>query len=730
MQKKTCKFFFLVATLSASLCLHSFAQEVDRTGNFPPPVQQVKLQALRTNTPITIDGKIDEQAWKMAIPVNGFVQVDPNQGKPTNYSTIVKILFDEKYLYIAAYCSDSIGKNGIRVQDLRRDFGFFDNDLFGVAIDPFNGKRNAMVFQTNPYGAQRDLQSFDDNIFDRDWDALWNTRSQINDDGWSCEMAIPWKTLRYPDAKDGKSIWGINFVRIARRTNETSAFPGYPRSTDSYRMTYTALLEGIEPPKPSTNIQVNPYTVATYTDHPDGGKKLQSKFGGEFKWNPNVHSTVDVTINTDFAQADADRQVNNLTRFSVLFPERRQFFLENAGLFDAGSVGNFKPFFSRSIGLDQNGDLIPIDAGLRYTDKNTSYSLGALYVHQRNDNNSLASNIAVARLIKNYSKANNIGLLLTGNQQQADNGTSNGSASITGFNRISDKLSLDYTFSGTKTKGITPADGVAATAKLSYNSNGMGLLYSTTFISNNYNPALGFVARNNYINNYLDVYLLRRKVSWLPKFIRSWEPGVSLDSYQNPANLNLQEALIKVYPIFLVFNDGGKLIASAHFNLQRLDQEFNPLGLTIPKGSYNYTQANLEYYSDRSSKFSYGIYLNHGGYYDGNISSFTGNVRYAPLAQLAFSIDYEYNKLKNIGIDKNDLTTQLVVPNVRMALNPRLQFNLFYQYNTATASSRWNSRFSWEYRPQSFIYLVYNQLGQTGLHQQQTIAKISYLKQF
>ena len=226
---------------------------------FPAPANQLVVQATKTTSKITIDGNLNEVDWQNAKVVTDFAQVEPFQGQKPKYSTDVKILFDNKNIYISAFCRDTMGKKNVRVQDFRRDFDFFDNDLFGVALDPFNKKRNATAFQTNPYGALRDLQVFDDLVFDGEWDALWTSRSTITNEGWCCEMAIPWKTLRYPNQPTSETTWGINFVRVARKDNETSAFPGYPRSFDSYRMDYTALLKGIEPPPPSTNIQANPY---------------------------------------------------------------------------------------------------------------------------------------------------------------------------------------------------------------------------------------------------------------------------------------------------------------------------------------------------------------------------------------------------------------------------------------------------------------------------------------
>ncbi|MBC7913756.1 MAG: carbohydrate binding family 9 domain-containing protein [Pyrinomonadaceae bacterium] len=713
------------------------AQDSLLQGNFPPSSNPLTIYASKANGNIKLDGKLTESDWQYAIPYTNFIQVDPNQGSLAKYQTVIKILFDNKYLYMGAYCKDIAGKSGVRVQDFRRDFGYFDNDLLGVALDPFNGKRNATAFQTNPYGALRDLQAFDDNIFDREWDALWSARSNISDSGWACEFAIPWKTLRYPKANNDSTVWGINFNRIARRENENSTFSPYPRSFDGYRMTYAGLLKGIVPPAPSINIQINPYFVNEYNSKKETGKNSSSnyntKLGGEIKYSPTVHSTIDLTFNTDFAQADADRQVNNLTRFSVFFPERRQFFLENAGLFDAGNQVAFKPFFSRTIGLDSNGNPIPIDAGARFTDKNNKYSLGALYIHQRKTANTQAANLSVLRYLKNYGTQNNIGALLTNRIDEANDSLKtnfNTTVSLTGFNRFSNKLRLNYTATASKTTGNYKDDGLATFTRLAYESNNFSVFWNTSYVSKSFNAQMGFVSRNNFVKNYVDAFFIKRKQAWFPKFLRSWEPGLEFDVYQDPGNLKLQEAYIAPYPIFFIFNNGTKIIGRGIFNWQNLPVNFNPIGVEIAAGSYQYNQVRAEYYSDQSSKLSYVIDLTTGGYFNGKITSFTGSLRYAPSPHVAFNVDYQANFLKKVGVLLEDLNTALVTPNIRMAVNPRLQMNVFYQYNSATERSRWNARFSWEYKPLSYLYLVWNENKTAGLREDQTIGKISYLKQF
>lgn len=198
----------------------------------------------------------------------------------------------------------------------------------GLNLDPFLDKRNAIVFQTNPYGVQRDLLAFDDAFFDREWDGYWKVRTTRTDSGYVAEMQIPWATIRYP--KGEIQDWGIQFVRRSRRLGEQSSWSPYPRAYNPYRMPYAGLLKGIEPPAPSVNLRVQPYLLTNFNRQFENGKLVSEQFspkiGGEIKWAITPHTVLDLTFNTDFAQADVDRQVQNLTRFSVLFPERRQFF--------------------------------------------------------------------------------------------------------------------------------------------------------------------------------------------------------------------------------------------------------------------------------------------------------------------------------------------------------------------------------------------------------------------
>lgn len=272
--------------------------------------------------------------------IGSFVQVEPNQGKAPHFATQVKILFDDTYLYIGAFCEDS---------------------LVHIRIDAFHQKRNCLAFDTNPYGVQRDAQIFDDQLYEINWNALWKVKTSITLKGWYAEFAIPFSSIRYPKTAGSKrTIWGIKFQRIQRRLNELSGFPAFPRSIDGSQMSYEADLAGLEVPTPHSNIQITPYSLyindrqARHDTIHHGGS---IKIGLDAKWAFNTHAQVDLTINPDFAQADIDRQIINLSRSAIFLPEKRQFFLDNSGLFTVVHPGSIyrsdfvQPFYSRTIGL-------------------------------------------------------------------------------------------------------------------------------------------------------------------------------------------------------------------------------------------------------------------------------------------------------------------------------------------------------------------------------------------
>lgn len=774
--------------LSALCPIGAEAQDI-----FEPPKQKRVLQAVAITGKITLDGKLDEPEWQQAPIGTGFMQSEPNQGKPARNNTKVRILYDNKNLYVGAEMNDSLGLKGLRVPTLRRDIDFGISDLFGIIFDGFLDNRNAMSFQSTPWGNLRDLMAGDGgNFFDRDWDAYWSARTTRTDSGWTVEMRIPFNNLRYPRIKtqqlhatptepkpalapvsasatsggtngskghtpaadtlphnpapsDTQAVWGVNFFRLHRRINEESAWAAYPRAYGAYRMQYAGLLKGIKPPPPGINLRLVPYFITeenlSATDGQLTTYQLKPRVGGEVKWAMSPKDVLDLTLNTDFAQADVDRQVVNLSRFSVFFPERRQFFLENSQLFRSGWNGFIEPFFSRSIGLDGNGNVIPIDAGARFTSRHKQYNIGLMAVRQRAAAGNPATNFLVGRYQYNFGEQNRVGLLVSGKLPEPDsNGQSrpNGTYTADGLFRFSQKTSLQWVASATATQG-KPKAGYASVLVLSKNTNQYNWALFHSMVSPDYDPQTGFVATKNFHNPFAN-FSLNYRPSWRPSFVRAFEPQTNGEFYVGITDGQFQQGTWWISPINIRFQSDAYLGMGVNPQWQVLQDIFTPVGLTIAPGKYQYTNFQVYYNTDPSKKFFFRANGQTGGYYNGQLNSISTTLRYSPIPHVSVTIDYRVNALSNIGEDKQSRTTHLLAPEVRLAYNPRLQFIAFYQYNSVNNLGRLNARLSWEFLPLSFLFLVYNNFSfdqfDDGLQRnqrilnQQTVFKLTYLKQF
>lgn len=722
-----------------TLFIKGYSQKKQVT--FPPPSSPTIINATKTKGVIKIDGVLNEADWKNIKPISNFFRIEPKQDGKYLHTTEVKVLFDDENLYIGAFCKDSLGKKGIRVQDLRRDFNYGENDVFGVQIDAQNTKQFSVSFQTTPYGNQKDLQVFNGINNDVDWNALWSVKTTRTEDGYYAEFAIPFKSLRYNIPKNNESIkWGITFFRLARRDYEQTVFPKIPQAFGPHRMSYAAILTGIKVPKPSTNIQVTPYLLYNYDEEKsDNSLTNKAKIGGDLKWAITPNSLIDLTFNTDFAQADVDNAINNLDRFNVFFPERRQFFLENSGIWSGSDNSQIKPFFSRKIGLrgNFNAQPAPIDIGARFTNKNEHRTIAGLYVHQGSTDASSAANFSVFRYLQNYGKENNIGVMLTHRLNEKSktlklDQNENTSITVDGLIRPKEEWAISYMLSGTK-NNIQKDWGFAGSTSIGYTTNKMFWRWKSNFVSNHYKPDMGFVYQKNVIQHNPGGYLILRpkKMPW----IRRWDPGLFLKYYHDFKNPEkFQQASLYLFPIYIYFKNNSFIEYAITPTWQNIDFDFNPLGISIQKKHYYYTRQLVRYNSDRSKKFSLSGKYEWGRFYNGNRNTLKFGVRYSPVPNVSISSDYEYNALNNLGTNSQNLHTNLFTSGVRLAINPKVQLSGFYQYNDFTKTGRINARFSWEYLPQSFIYLVFNNTESDAFDpiktQQQFISKITLIKQF
>ncbi|MEO0996788.1 MAG: DUF5916 domain-containing protein [Pseudomonadota bacterium] len=695
---------------------------------FPPPVEPPRYAAVRADTPVAVDGVLDDTVWQHAVPVSDFIQKDPAQGQPISYPTEVRVAFDDHALYISAVCFQPRAE--LRTQNLRRDFSYDDNDLFGVAIDGFLDKRNAVVFQTTPYGSQRDMEVIDSSEFNEDWDARWSVKTRIEDDRWVAEMAIPWRILRYPRRTERL---GVVFARNIRSRNERATAPAVPRAFTAYRMAYQAELTGLASPPPSTNVQLNPYVLTGRTERSGGATETQREVGGELKWVVSPSTVVDFTLNTDFAQADVDRQAVNLERFSVFFPERRQFFLENANLFNPSVTNWIRPFFSRRIGLDDAGLPIPLDGGLRVTRRSAEQELGVLAIRQQSAGASPASSFAVGRYSRNVAGQSRAGGMVTWRQDEAAAGGAGNSDNLTltldGLWRPRQSAGVQAMLSGSRDDAT--GDGFAGQLWAYYENN---LLYAgfLQYFNKDYNPGVGLeILDTNYVM-YSPAISFDFRSERLPRSVRSFAPSASAFIYRSSDDGDLLFGYAPLRPVRVEFHNGAQVDLIVEPNWQRLEQPFAPVGLEIAPGDYDYLRYRLALRSDQSARLSGDLEIETGDYFDGELTSYKLSARYSPSPHIELTADVDINRLREIGVGRRDRNTRLYSANLRFAPNPRLQINALYQRNSVGDRSDWNARVAWEYRPLSYLYVVYNRAEAAGLDPasratgRQLIAKLTY----
>lgn len=670
---------------------------------FPPAAVPVTLAAVRASTPVVVDGRLSDAAWQAAPVAGGFVQAEPRQGEPATEATEVRVVFDDTHLYIGVFCADSNGARDLRVRDLRRDFDETTDDFFGIAIDGVRDGRSAMVFRVNPRGALRDQQTVDGGLADVDFDAVWYARTAWNDEGWTAEMAIPWGSLRY---RAGESTWNVNFQRLRRRSNESSGWSPWPRVMQPFRMDYAGQLTGLIPPPPGRNLRLQPYVVGDASRADTGidvRPRSSAKFGADVKWAVTPNTVFDITVNPDFGQTDVDRQVVNLTRFSVFFPERRQFFLENRGVFFTGNGGRLEPFFSRRIGLDATGEPIPIRAGGRLTMRSAGHAFGVMAVSQEGDGT--ASDFGLLRYGRNFAGQNRLGALVSARRDRG--GASNLVSGVDGFWRFTSTAFVRGTLTQSTTSG-PGGEGVGGFVWVANDTNWGYVGYISELVTAGYDARSGFVLRRDYVR-VSPAMTLDWRPRWRPRVVRRIQPGFTLEHFIDPRGGAVQEGFISLRPFALQFESGGQLQYAALPSWQRPRSPFRPLpGVEVAAGSYDYLRHAVTLQTDPSARIAARLEGQTGGYFDGQLDTWRGVVQATPDPRFAFSADYTVNRLRDVGVSRATLTTHLLGVETRLATTPRLQLVSFVQWNTVARQLTANARLAWEYRPLSFFTIVYN----------------------
>jgi hypothetical protein len=700
-----------VSAVCASLCVaasRGSAQTLVPIDSGSPPAPRVV--GLERRGPLVIDGRLSEADWSLAPVVSEFREVEPVQNAPVQFRTSIRVLWDADNLYVGVVAYDSLGARGVRVQDLRREFDFEQNDYVGVALDGFHDRRNALAFEFTPLGTQRDLQALDGTQINEQWEAAWRVRTQVTDSGWTAEVRIPWQSLRY--RTDG-GTWGIQVYRLARRGNEVSSISPWPRNLNPFRMDFAATLEGLRPPPPRAAVRVRPYVLGSVLGEDTRRPVADGGVGGEITWAPTGNSLLEGTVRTDFAQADVDRQVVNLSRFSVFFPERRQFFLETANLFSAGvDSDDFQllPFFSRSIGLTPDGAPVPIDLGARYSLRSSARAAGAMLIRTARTADARATSFGVARYNHNLHSTARVGGLVTARVE--DGGTQTGTAAADWLLRLSPSTQWSAMLSSTFGDD-TSARGFAATSLLTKDANaGFGYL-SNAVATSGYRPSMGFVSRPDVFRTAVGGGADWRPAG-LPAWLRKIAPGTNNTIIVSPDGFGLQESNHELY-LDVVTQSGAQFSLFGEYNQQRLPSVFEPVnGLSIAPGAYNFGRGGFYTQSDLSARYSIRLLGTTGAYFDGRRHRAQLTLRAAPSPRIALQADYEVNVLRNVGVGDANVTTHLLAPELRVGVTPRMALSAFYQWNSEERSGALNARYTWEFAPLSYVYVVWNDRRRIG----------------
>lgn len=668
----------------------------------------------KTAQPVVIDGVVDEQAWQNTDVADNFFMVLPMDTGKANETSEIRMTYDDKNIYLAAVFFNSVpGK--YYVESLRRDFSFGKNDNFLLFIDPFNNQTTGFSFGSNAAGAQWDGTMFGGGRVDLNWDSKWVSEVRQYPDKWVVEMAIPFKSIRY---KDGVTEWGINFARLDLKSSEKSSWTPIPRQFPTASLAYTGVLVwDAPPPSPKTNFSVIPYVLGGTTTDFDDENTTQKKIGGDVKISLSSSLNLDLTVNPDFSQVEVDRQVTNLDRFELFFPERRQFFLENADLFANFGYPTIRPFFSRRIGLG-----VPIQAGARLSGNlNEKWRLGVMDIQtKRMEDIGLPNqNFAVLSLQRKMFSRSSIGLMFVNKESLRYPQDTDSLRTV--FPKFNRNLGMEYNLASSSNlwtgkafllKSFSPSrigdNGITQAAHLEYESRKWNWRVQEQSVGEDYRAEVGFVPRNAYVN--LNSFLGH---TFFPKndegSLVSHGPKISTtyffnEKFQRTDNLSELEYLFS-------FRNRSRFEMGITNEYVELLAPFDPTqsgknSLAIGT-KHNWNAVRLEYASKPQSMFTYAVGGRFGGYYlDGRRISLTSELGYRFQPYVSLNGNLSYNHI-NLPAPWNTTEFWLIGSEVDITFTNKLFFATLFQYNEQSKIFNLNSRFQWRYKPASDLFIVY-----------------------
>lgn len=668
------------------------------------------LTIRKTVDKIKIDGELNELSWKSADVAKDFFMITPVDTEKATQFSEARVSFDEDFFYIAIIFFNNKVKGNYVVESLKRDFSFGKNDNFLVAIDPFINQTTGFAFGLNAYGAQWDGTMYDGRRVDLNWDSKWYSKVKFDEDKWVCEIGIPFKSIRY---NENNSIWGINFSRLDLKASEKSSWAPVPRQFPSVSLAYTGSLVWEDPPpKQVNNISLIPYGASNSSMINEKTNKNNIKVGGDLKYNLTSALNLDVTLNPDFSQAEIDRQVTNLDRFELFFPERRQFFLENADLFSNFGYQTIRPFFSRRIGLN-----VPIIGGVRVSGNlDEKWRLGLMTIQTQKDENLYlsANNFSVLSLQKKVFDRSNLNLIYVSKQEL-------NSFDIRNFNSsYNQNIGLEFNyfsednFWNGKLLYLKSFDneefnkGSVFASHIGYQSINWNLLLQQEYVSEDYFAEVGFVPRKNY-------FKIQAKAAYL-NYIKDKTSLLSHGPSLNQTYFfdTLFESKDKLTTLQYRFNFINRSRLSISFQNQfvKLLSDFDPLrtGISELKADSEHTWNNftISYNSKPQNRFTYSLETIAGGYYSkGKRKAIFSELSYRFQPFLELNSVINYNQIK-LPYPWKENSFWLLGFKANLTFTKTIFFTNLFQFNEQLGLWNFNSRFQWRYKPASDIFLVFN----------------------
>ncbi len=687
---------------------------------------------------IKVDGRLDEPAWQQAAVATGFRQREPSEGAPASEATEIRVLFDAATLYVGVLAKDRepgkvIGR--ILQRDRLMEAAGFDSrhrftgdDAVAILLDPFHDKKNAFVFATNPNGAEFDALITDENgSFNSDWRSVWKVRAQRVPEGWSAEFAIPFRSLRYPDSQ---GAWGFNAYRVIRRKNEEALWSGWSRETGGFhRVSRAGDLSGLEGlPRSGLNLELKPFVLSGASlDREEGSGQTEGRLEGgvDAKWEVKPGLVLDLTANPDFAQVEADDQQVNLTRFDLFFPEKRDFFLENAGIFDFGTRGLGEPppfllFFSRRIGISDDGE-IPVRAGVRLSGRVGRQTVGFLDVLTGPAFGEPSRNYGILRVKRDVGGRHYVGAILTDRRGRDDSNTAGGtdwsfwpkpSLNVQGF------------LAATATSG-PGGDGLAYRLAADYSGDRRGFLLQYLTIGPETNAPMGFITRTD----------IRRgdalgRLTFRPTFARLRKVDVFGGGNYVQNTSGVKQDLNLGPGANLEWNGGEGLAFFFGGGSSRIEESFELSDrVTVPVGDYSLRYAFVAANSSRNRPLVASVEAVSQRLFSGSIASYGGRVSLAGGSHLSLQAGLARNR---VDLPAGAFTADLASLRASYAFSTRLFLHGLVQYNGLDKKLLTNLRLNFIHRPGSDLYVVFNEERGDGttlksVRNRSLVVKITYL---